>query len=159
MFYAYLSIVILVSIGIIAILSIQHLYTKRINDLSLMIHHFSRKLSILEAQDERLIKLLNNQQPVIASLSTSVNDAMKTMVRERNEKILPTPQLSEMILKTIEEQIQTEFVLSSNKAAASADSVEKIIANTQRTYPHVDRTYIAKRCISAAEAAFRVGNE
>lgn len=105
-------------------------------------------------QDNRSIRMDNEISSVrknIMSLSTSIDLVLKDYKRMEEQSIYPGPQLADMITSTIKEQIAIELTLSKNMRIPSKSSVNKIITNTIKTYPHVDRDYIVKKCLTLVE--------
>lgn len=86
------------------------------------------------------------------SLSSSVQYFINEQKTALENKIMPTPQLSEMIGVTIQEQIATEEMLMHNMRIPNSDASMKIINNVCKTYPHVDEEYITKRCLATIES-------
>lgn len=85
----------------------------------------------------------------ISLLTTSIEELMK---ENPYKKKLPTPDIAEMIEKTIKEQISIEFMLSSDLRAPSKDALKTIVTNTIETYPQIDAKYIAKKCLMLVES-------
>ena len=69
----------------------------------------------------------------------------------RDDSIMPTPQLANMIRETINEQITIETLLSNKMKLPNKKSTSYIIENTARTYPHVDKEYIVKLSMAMIE--------
>lgn len=111
-----------------------------------------RKINNLK--DESFEMYLNEQtnSENLNSLSSGVRYMLQEQQRSLDNKIYPTPQLSEMIGVTIKEQIATEEMLSHNMRIPNPQSTTKIIENVIKTYPHVDTEYLTKRCMAQIEA-------
>jgi hypothetical protein len=94
----------------------------------------------------------------ISSLTSSIQNTLQENRRRIDEKIYPTPQLSEMITTTIDEFIRQEIVLMKDMRViiSPEDPVTiKITRNVIRTYPHVDEEYLAKKVIQRIQEAVR----
>lgn len=85
----------------------------------------------------------------ISLLTTSIEELMK---ENPYKKKLPTPDISEMIDKTINEQIAIELMLASDMRAPSKDALKTIVTNTIETYPQINEKYIAKKCLMLVES-------
>jgi hypothetical protein len=78
--------------------------------------------------------------------------------RRSEEKIYPTPQLSEMIKTTIGEFLHQEITLIRDMrfpVSPTDPVVTKISRNTIHTYPHVDEVWIMKKVIEIIQEAVR----
>lgn len=94
----------------------------------------------------------------ISSLTSSINNVIQENKRRSEEKIYPTPQLSEMIKTTIGEFFHQEVVLIRDMrfpVSPNDPVVTKIAKNTIHTYPHVDEGWIAKKVIEVIQEAVR----
>lgn len=94
----------------------------------------------------------------ISSLTSSINNTLQEYKRRSEEKIYPTPQLSEMISSTIGEFIRQEISMIRDMRVPMSpeDPVTvKITKNVIRTYPHVDEEWIAKKVIQILTEAAR----
>lgn len=94
----------------------------------------------------------------ISSLTSSINNTLQEYKRRSEEKIYPTPQLSEMISSTIGEFIRQEISMIRDMRVPMSpeDPVTvKITKNVIRTYPHVDEEWIAKKVIQILTEASR----
>ena len=94
----------------------------------------------------------------ISSLTSSINNTLQEYRKRSEEKIYPTPQLSEMISTTIGEFIRQEISMIRDMRIPMSpeDPVTvKITRNVIRTYPHVDEEWIAKKVIQIVTEASR----
>lgn len=94
----------------------------------------------------------------ISSLTSSIQNTLQENRRRMDEKIYPTPQLSEMIMTTIDEFIRQEITMMRDMRVIMSpeDPVcVKITKNVIRTYPHVDEEYLAKKVIQRITEAAR----
>lgn len=94
----------------------------------------------------------------ISSLTSSINNVIQENRRRSEEKIYPTPQLSDMIKTTIGEFFHQEVVMIRDMRfpVSPEDPITvKITKNTIKTYPHVDRDWIAKKVIETITEAIR----
>lgn len=94
----------------------------------------------------------------ISSLTSSINNVIQENKRRSEEKIFPTPQLSEMIKTTIGEFLHQEIVLIRDMrfpVSPHDPVVTKITKNTMLTYPHVNEEWIAKKVIEVIQEAVR----
>jgi regulator of replication initiation timing len=96
--------------------------------------------------------MMDSVSKTISTLSTSISSVLKENNRLHNEKIMPSPNLAEMITATIKEQLSIEFNLSKGQRLPNKDSISKIIMNVQMTYPHVNEEYIVKKCLAMIES-------
>lgn len=94
----------------------------------------------------------------ISSLTSSINEVIQENRRRSEEKIYPTPQLSEMIKTTIGEFLHQEITMIRDMRIpiSPTDPVTiKITKNVIKTYPHVDEAWIAKKVIEVIQEAVR----
>ena len=94
----------------------------------------------------------------ISSLTSSINNVIQENKRRSEEKIYPTPQLSEMIKTTIGEFLHQEITLIRDMrfpVSPTDPIVTKISRNTIQTYPHVDEVWIMKKVIEIIQEAVR----
>ena len=124
--------------------SLMEMYSLELSLLTRRISTLINKLDELAQQESE-----NNNN--LTSLSSSVRYFIQEHHEMENSKIMPTPQLSEMIGVTIQEQIATEEMLCHNMKIPRSDGQYKITKNVCRTYPHVDEEYIAKRVAATIE--------
>lgn len=94
----------------------------------------------------------------IGSLSSSTAGLIKEVNKNNTMKIWPTPQIAELVVSTIREQISTEITLSNNMKIPSNNSVRKIIDITVATFPHVEEEYITRRVFAEIENLGRQQN-
>lgn len=94
----------------------------------------------------------------ISSLTSSINNVIQENKRRSEEKIYPTPQLSEMIKTTIGEYFHQEVVMIRDMRfpVSPNDPVTlKITRNVTKTYPHVDEEWIAMKVVETITEAIR----
>ena len=94
----------------------------------------------------------------ISSLTSSINNVIQENRRYSEEKIYPTPQLSEMICTTINEFFHQEVALIKDMRipiSPSSPITVKIAKNVIKTYPHVDEEWISKKVIEILTVAIR----
>lgn len=118
---------------------------------SLELNLLARRISSLTNRVDELAQQESENNNNLTSLSSSVRYFIQEHHEMENSKIMPTPQLSEMIGITIQEQIATEEMLCHNMKIPRSDGQYKITENVCRTYPHVDKEYIAKRVAATIE--------
>ena len=94
----------------------------------------------------------NNTELELSTLATSIDSIFKEYKQSMNTKIYPTPQLADMITTTIKEQVAVETILTKNLRIIDKNTVNIIIENTIKTYPHVDESYIIKKTLSIIES-------
>ena len=94
----------------------------------------------------------------IGSLSSSTAGLIKEVNRNNTMKIWPTPQIAELVVSTIREQISTEITLSNNMKIPNNNSVRKIIDITVATFPNVEEEYITRRVFAEIENLGRQQN-
>lgn len=119
-------------------------YADEIKQLREIIH----SLGVLETKNAN----------TISSLTSSINNTLQEYNSRLNEKIYPTPQLSEMISTTIGEFIRQEISMIRDMRIplSPEDPVTlKIAKNTIKTYPHVDEDWICKKVIQICHEASR----
>ena len=88
----------------------------------------------------------------ISSLTSSINNVIIENKKRSEEKILPTPQLSEMINTTISEYVRQEitFMRDMRIPVSPKDPITvRISKYTIQTYPHVDEEWIMRKVISS----------
>lgn len=118
---------------------------------SLELNLLARRITSLTNRVDELAQQESENNNNLTSLSSSVRYFIQEHHEMENSKIMPTPQLSEMIGVTIQEQIATEEMLCHNMKIPRSDGQYKITKNVCRTYPHVDEEYIAKRVAATIE--------
>lgn len=94
----------------------------------------------------------------ISSLTSSIEKVIQENRRRSEEKIYPTPQLSEMIKTTIGEYFHQEVVMIRDMRipVSPSDPVTiKITRNVVKTYPHVSEEWIAKKVVEVITEAVR----
>lgn len=134
-------------VALIKIEKLQNLIDEQCTQFMLL----TKRLNTLAHEIEELSEVEVYNGKNLDSLSSSVQYFMNEQKSALENKILPTPQLSEMIGVTIQEQIATEEMLMHNMRIPNADASMKIIQNVCKTYPHVDEEYITKRCLATIE--------
>ena len=116
------------------------------------VYMFIRRVKALTDTLDKLRETEANNSKNLTSLSSGVRYFIQEHQQMEDKKIMPTPQLSEMIGVTIQEQIATEEMLCHNMKIPRSDGQFKITQNVCRTYPHVDEEYIAKRVAATIES-------
>jgi hypothetical protein len=111
-----------------------------------------RRIESLQHKVDELAQQESENNNNLNSLSSGVRYFIQEHKEMENSTIMPTPQLSEMIGVTIQEQIATEEMLCHNMKIPRPDGQYKIIENVCKTYPHVDKEYIAKRVTATIES-------
>lgn len=119
---------------------------------SLEVSLLSRRITTLINKIDELTQQESENNNNLNSLSSGVRYFIQEHQQMDDKKIMPTPQLSEMIGVTIQEQIATEEILCHNMKIPRSDGQFKITQNVCRTYPHVDEEYIAKRVAATIES-------
>lgn len=119
---------------------------------SLEVSLLSRRITTLINKIDELTQQESENNNNLNSLSSGVRYFIQEHQQMDDKKIMPTPQLSEMIGVTIQEQIATEEMLCHNMKIPRSDGQFKITQNVCRTYPHVDEEYIAKRVAATIES-------
>ena len=162
-----------------AFMLLVHFNKKRTSDLNNLMYSLLKKtreldedyLSLKEQNQQysndikRLQDMINSlgvleqkNSNSISSLTSSINNVIQENKRRSEEKIYPTPQLSEMIKTTIGEFLHQEITLIRDMrfpVSPTDPVVTKITRNTLHTYPHVDRDWIAKKVIEIIQEAVR----
>ena len=124
---------------------------RRIDELSRVLFTVLKKEN---NEDDTLFDIKNALYTIhdsIESLSTSTSKVINELNTVRDDSIMPTPQLANMIRETINEQITIETLLSNKMKLPNKKSTSYIIENTARTYPHVDKEYIVKLSMAMIE--------
>lgn len=123
-----------------------------INDLSNMVYYVLNKQKNIDTSLDDLRVMCDNTETNTSALSTSIDYIFKEYKQAMDNKIYPTPNLAEMITTTIKEQIAVETILTKNLRIIDKNTVNVIIENTIKTYPHVDQEYIIKKTFSIVES-------
>lgn len=123
-----------------------------VHDYSVELFAMRKKVNTLYDATKAMYTSESENNENLTSLSSSVQYMMREYKQSMDNKIYPTPQLSEMIGQTIREQILTEEMLSHNMRIPNPASTTKIIENVVKTYPHVDQEYLTKRCMATIES-------
>jgi len=121
---------------------------KKIDEQSRMLFYLLKKNS---TYNDILHDTSKNIQDVFEDISALQKGFESYIIKEEENskrKIMPTPELSEMISKTIKEQITFELAMLDNVKIVNRDIINKITYNTSRTYPYVDIEYISKKCLT-----------
>ncbi|MBR5296309.1 MAG: hypothetical protein IKU29_00360 [Parabacteroides sp.] len=164
---------ILLLVVVFAFFKIMKTNRKRDEELSRLMFSIIRKIQNLDddyyslkeqnqqyANDiKRLQEMINSlgvleqkNSNTITSLTSSIKTALEEYNKRSNEKIYPTPQLSDMIIKTINEFIHQEVTFLRDKRIPIPPngpvSVE-ISKRVSKTYPHVDEEWICRKVIEA----------
>ena len=120
---------------------------------------------INEEQNRILHTLLRKDQiygdklfDISSELSKRFDNLEEELTNDR-DNVMPLPQLSEMIEATIREQISIEIALSVKMRLPRKDLVEIITVNVCKTYPFVDKNYIAKKCLALIESTVSKNGE
>lgn len=114
---------------------------------------------------KRLLEMVNSlgvleqkNSNSISSLTSSINNVIQENKKRSEEKIYPTPQLSDMIKTTIDEFIMQEISMIKDMrfpVSPTSPVTVKITTNVIKTYPYVDEEYIAKKVIQRLTEASR----
>lgn len=94
----------------------------------------------------------------ISSLTSSINNVIIENKKRSEEKILPTPQLSEMINTTISEYVRQEITFMRDMripVSPKDPTTVRISKYTIQTYPHVDEEWIMRKVIQILTEASR----
>lgn len=154
----------------------------RDNDMMNLMYSVMRKMGVLN-EDYLLLKEQNQQYAndikrlqeminslgvleqknsgSISSLTSSINEIIQENTRYANEKIYPTPQLSDMICTTIGEFFNQEVALMRDMrfpVSPGSPVTVKITKNVIKTYPHVDEEWIARKVIEILTESIRRSN-
>jgi hypothetical protein len=119
---------------------------------------YANDIKRLQEMINSLGVLAQKNSSSISSLTSSINNVIQENTRRMNEKIYPTPQLSEMIRTTIGEFLHQEITLIRDMRipVSPTDPVTvKIARNVMLTYPHVDEVWIQKKVIEVIQEAVR----
>lgn len=123
-----------------------------ISEMTSVLFHMLKKANGVSNDAFDIKQMEETNAANLNTLSSGVRYFIEQQQHALNDKIMPTPSLSEMIGITIKEQIATEEMLSHNMRIPNPLSTEKIIKNVCKTYPHVDEEYLSKRCLAQIEA-------
>lgn len=126
--------------------------TSTMNEMTNMMYYILKKQKSIDYILNEVSESNNNTELELSTLSTSIDSMFKEYKKSMNTKIYPTPQLSDMITTTIKEQVAIETILTKNLRIIDKNTVNIIIENTVKTYPHVDESYIIKRVLSIIES-------
>jgi len=124
---------------------------KRINELSRITYTLLNKEKLRDDDLDSIKKGILTVNENVESLSTSTKQVLIEFRDVHDTRIMPTPQLSEMIRQTINEQITIETILSRNMKIPVKNSTKYIIENVVKTYPHIDQTYLTKLSMAMIE--------
>ncbi len=154
--YSFLMMVILFLLMILVIsipyISIIRKLKNAMSEQSRMIYSLMIRQNFSNDKVDDVSAMMDSVSKTISTLSTSISSVLKENNRLHNEKIMPSPNLAEMITATIKEQLSIEFNLSKGQRLPNKDSISKIIMNVQMTYPHVNEEYIVKKCLAMIES-------
>lgn len=153
-----LAISLSIALSSLTLLIIIRPMKKRIDEQSRVLFSILKKYGINNDQLQLMKESNNNILGSIKSLSTSIGLAMKESKELANTKIYPTPNLSDMITITINEQIAVETALGKNLILPNKDSAKHIIDVVVKTYPHVDTEFLVKKTLALIEVYNRKKN-
>ena len=125
--------------------------TSTMNEMTNMMYYILKRQKIIDTNLYEISMISNNTETELSTLSTSIDSLFKEYKQSIDKKIYPTPQLVEMITTTIKEQIAVETILTKNLRIIDKNTVNIIIENVIKTYPHVDESYIIKKTLSIVE--------
>lgn len=125
--------------------------TSTMNEMANMMYLILKKQKSIDDVLNEVAISNNNTESELSTLSTSIDSMFKEYKQSMNTKIYPTPQLADMITTTIKEQVAVETILTKNLRIIDKNTVNIIIENTTKTYPHVDESYIIKKTLSIIE--------
>lgn len=125
--------------------------TSTMNEMTNMMYLILKKQKSIDDVLNDVAISNNNTESELSTLSTSIDSMFKEYKQSMNTKIYPTPQLADMITTTIKEQVAVETILTKNLRIIDKNTVNIIIENTTKTYPHVDESYIIKKTLSIIE--------
>ena len=126
--------------------------TSTMNEMTNMMYYILKKQKSIDYVLNEVSVSNNNTESELSTLSTSIDSMFKEYKQSMNTKIYPTPQLVDMITTTIKEQVAVETILTKNLRIIDKNTVNIIIENTVKTYPHVDESYIIKKTLSIIES-------
>lgn len=151
--------IVIVPVMIVLVLIHHFVYVipmrKRIDEQSRVIYSLLQKTQVSYDKIYDIEKNVSSNTGNITSLTSSIRNLIQENKARENEKILPVPQLSEMILRTIDEYIQMEITLMRDMRVPDKGAMKRIIDAVVRTYPHVDSEYIVRRVTARLEEIVR----
>lgn len=147
------SLIVVIAVVTLMVISIPSLFMiyfmkKKINEQSRLLFSILRNNN---TYNDILYDTSKNVQDMSENISTLQKSVSSQIIREmekEKKKIMPTPELADMISKTIEEQITFEMSMMNNVRIIDKDTITRITFNVARTYPYVDETYLGKKCLS-----------
>lgn len=122
------------------------------NEMTNMMYYILKKQKSIDYVLNEVSVSNNNTELELSTLSTSIDSIFKEYKQSMNTKVYPTPQLADMITTTIKEQVAVETILTKNLRIVDKNTVNIIIENTIKTYPHIDESYIIKKTLSIIES-------
>lgn len=120
----------------------------QIDEVSWRIYKMSNQMSSL---DNNITDISFNTKAAdshIAKLTNTVaNYLNQEQTRRESTFIMPKPDMAKVIEETIKEQIIIEATLGKDMKIVRGDLVDNIINNVEKTYPNVDKEYLAKKVL------------
>ena len=88
----------------------------------------------------------------LETLQTSVTNSLEYMEEKSKERIMPLPQLSNMITETIAEHVNLHIKLNQERNIVPKSEFDEIVIGVCMTYPNVDRKYIIMKVTAVIES-------
>lgn len=88
----------------------------------------------------------------LETLQTSVTNSLEYMEEKSKERIMPLPQLSNMITETIAEHVNLHIKLNQDRNIVPKSEFDEIVIAVCMTYPNVDRKYIIMKVTAVIES-------
>lgn len=148
---AILVIILSITISSIILLIIVRPMKNKMDEQSRVLFSILKKHVINNDELHMLKESNSNILMNIKSLSTSIGLVLEEDKKRKSQKIYPTPNLSDMITLTINEQIAVETTLSKDMILPNKKSAQHIIEVVTQTYPHVDEEFLVKKSLALIE--------
>ena len=129
----------------IIILCINYVKMKNtLTDYTHFMYQLMRKIESVDSNTDKIAQSTNTTNETLNTLTSSIRSVIRKLAEENNTKIMPGPQLMELIDKCITEHVLMEAKLTQNQVVK--DKVMNTIAGfITETFPHVNEEYIVRR--------------
>lgn len=162
-------ILILVSVCLVIVLKTKKITSDLLSSLTFSLYQLriDQEKSfndIMESETEikKAMTIINKNIGSLSSGNEAIEKKLDDIIKKKHlltDYRMPTPDESELMRKTILENINMEVLLSKNLKIARKDSTRNIIDNTIETYPDINPEYIVKLCLAMIENFIEYGEK
>ena len=129
----------------IIILCINYIKMKNtLTDYSHFMYQLMRKIESTDSNTDKIAQSTNTTNETLSTLTSSIRSVIRKMDEEHNTKIMPGPQLMELIDKCITEHVLMESKLMQNQVV-KGKVINTVSGFITETFPHVNQEYLVRR--------------